>query len=433
MDGMFMDGQIYATVAHNLALGDGSFWDPTFCSTSMTSYHEQPPLLFGMESLLFRLLGSSLYVERIWCLLTALFSAWGIARIWRMMFHDQPLQKQIELWPIGLWFIIPVCFWSYINHVEEGTMVIFTLLSAEWQLKVLIRKAHWTWFLAAGVAALAAGFCKGVQGMFVLVLAPLFALITKEINFKRGLLGAVLVTATAVGVMALFWTQEVVQVSFEKYFQDRILRTFLQAGVATSENRLHLLYELLINLIAPLLITVLIAFFHRPQNRRRALFFIALGFSGTIPLLITLEQRGFYLTTTLPFYAIGLALLTANPVAAFFHSGRYKKMVLPVAAIIFIGTIAATIYFAGQPKRDVEILHDVYKIGPVVGHYGEISAPEEICETWSLRAYLARHYQIGITAENNRAFVLTKANAAAPEGYAKVPLVLRKYVLWEKQ
>ena len=48
-EGMFMDGQIYAAVAQNLADGLGSFWAPVYQPSSPVPYSEQLPMFTGME------------------------------------------------------------------------------------------------------------------------------------------------------------------------------------------------------------------------------------------------------------------------------------------------------------------------------------------------------------------------------------------------
>ena len=50
-DGMFMDGMLYTCVSKNLANGIGSFWFPVFSKFGfggLTTFHEHPPLIFGI-------------------------------------------------------------------------------------------------------------------------------------------------------------------------------------------------------------------------------------------------------------------------------------------------------------------------------------------------------------------------------------------------
>lgn len=431
--GMFMDGQIYATVSHNLALGKGSFWDPTFSSTYMTSYHEQPPLLFGIESLFFRVLGDSMYVERIYSLVTALLAAWGIMRIWKLLHPRDVATHAISSWPVLLWLVMPVVFWAYPSHVEEGTMVVFTLLGTELQLRALIRHGSWINFVLAGAALLAAGMCKGLQGMFPLVLAPLLLIITKEISWKRAIGGALITTVTAAGILAMLLIMPAARESFAKYYHDRIEATFQLSSTATTGNRLYLLGELGMNLLPALGMAALVLLRKKIVSVRRAIFFAALGFCGTLPLLVTHEQRGFYLVTALPFFAIAIGLLSGNALAQRLAHFRMHRWLRYGSLVLLTGVLVTTVCLAGKPRRDADMLHDVDLIGKTVGHDAVVSVPADVYKTWGLQAYFARFYNIALTPEPGRAYVLIDAKAAkdsVPEGYALVPLPTHSYRLY---
>src|ERR1035437_10816961 len=82
-DGMFLDGVFYASISRNLAHHLGSFWNPHYSQTIYQSLHEQPPLMFWLQGLFFHLFGDSIYVERIYSLLTAIITALGINLIWK--------------------------------------------------------------------------------------------------------------------------------------------------------------------------------------------------------------------------------------------------------------------------------------------------------------------------------------------------------------
>ena len=85
-EGMFMDGLMYATVAKNLAHGEGSFWFLKFSDTYLTSFHEHPPLIFGLQSLCFNLFGDSVLVERFFSFFTYIIS--GVFVIFNQYLHD---------------------------------------------------------------------------------------------------------------------------------------------------------------------------------------------------------------------------------------------------------------------------------------------------------------------------------------------------------
>jgi len=92
-NGMFLDGLIYSTVSKNLANGLGTFWNPHFTSTCLPEFHEHPPLVFGIQSLFFRLFGDSMYVERLYVFITMCISAFSIHLLWKLLFRKDFLLR----------------------------------------------------------------------------------------------------------------------------------------------------------------------------------------------------------------------------------------------------------------------------------------------------------------------------------------------------
>ncbi|HNK42678.1 MAG TPA: hypothetical protein PL002_15935, partial [Flavobacteriales bacterium] len=127
-DGMFMDGELYAAVAHNEARGYGTFWLPRFSErgvAGLPAFHEHPPLFFGLLATWFRIFGSGFWVERAFSLFTALLLAGLLVLLWRQLIPGDR-GRRASWWPILLWIIVPTVFWSYHNNMIENTMGLFT-------------------------------------------------------------------------------------------------------------------------------------------------------------------------------------------------------------------------------------------------------------------------------------------------------------------
>src|SRR6218665_3626225 len=71
-DGMFLDGVTYASIARNLAEGRGSAFTLHYTQTLYPKFYEHPQLQFILQSLLFRVMGDSIFVERLYTLTTAI-------------------------------------------------------------------------------------------------------------------------------------------------------------------------------------------------------------------------------------------------------------------------------------------------------------------------------------------------------------------------
>ncbi|MGY0407078.1 MAG: glycosyltransferase family 39 protein [Polaribacter sp.] len=136
-EGMFLDGVTYSAISKNLANGYGSFWEPHYTKTLFTSFHEHPPLVFIIESYFFKLFGNAFYTERIFSLATALLTAFGIIKCWKLL--SDPSEIKINYWlPILIWLSVPLVSWSYKNNMLENTMGVFTIFSVYFILKALI-------------------------------------------------------------------------------------------------------------------------------------------------------------------------------------------------------------------------------------------------------------------------------------------------------
>ncbi len=174
-DGMFMDAVLYTSVAHNQAQGIGSFWFPVFSDLNLGirgphTFHEQPPLVFGIVSLFFRLLGNSMYVERFYVFLTTCITAALIRHLWLFIFKADPKAKRFSWLPVLLWITTPTIFWSASNNVNENTMGIFTLSAVICSFHAFDRKgwpavALW---LCSGALITLATLSKGFPGLFPL-------------------------------------------------------------------------------------------------------------------------------------------------------------------------------------------------------------------------------------------------------------------------
>ncbi len=80
----------------------------------LASFHEQPPLVFGIQALFFKLLGNSMYVERFYTFLTACITALLIVVFWKMIFKNDVKQKQLAC-DAG----------NYLDNYSRGFLVVF--------------------------------------------------------------------------------------------------------------------------------------------------------------------------------------------------------------------------------------------------------------------------------------------------------------------
>jgi len=83
-----MDGLFYADISRNMSIGLGSFWKPHLTNNIFNVFYEHPPLAFGLQSLFFKFFGDSVYVERLYSILTYILVGYLIVLIWENLTKD---------------------------------------------------------------------------------------------------------------------------------------------------------------------------------------------------------------------------------------------------------------------------------------------------------------------------------------------------------
>jgi len=446
-DGMFMDGVIYATVAKNLAGGLGTFWHPHFSQTAMRLYHEQPPLLFGIEAIFFKILGNGMYVERIYGLLVALITIFLIYKSWKNIFYDKQ-EKNISWLPVLFWLSIPVCFWSYSNNMEEPTMGMFDLAALFFISRAIIHNKKP--FFNLGIAALmliAASMCKGVQGLFPLAAIFFYWILFRSFSFGKMFLFSAFLFICIAAFYGLILLNHTVFTSYEMYFHDRIVAAFAHPA-ATHADRFYIIKQLFSELAGVFILMLFFWIFSRIKHRhfsadnnvvRISIWFLLIGLSGTLPLLLTIEQSGYYLVTAMPYYAIGFAVFFTPAVSALIEqinliSKQFKIWTVITWVILASSIVFSAVSISSGPKRDQELLHDVYLTGSIIKSGSIIGISNEMSGDWSLQAYYNRYYYISLdaSAQPHEYFLLDKTldQKLVPVDYKILPLPTQKYNLY---
>ena len=177
-DGMFLDGVIYAAVSNNMALGIGHFWEPHLSNTLFDSFYEHPPLAMGLESLWFKLFGSSIYVERFYSLACFFINARIIVKIWRELTND----KSLSFLPLLFFILIPDIQWSFSNNLLENTMMIFCCLSFYFLIKHL-KTARIAFLVLSGFLLYLSILSKGFVGLYLWGVSYIFLVLSTKFFF----------------------------------------------------------------------------------------------------------------------------------------------------------------------------------------------------------------------------------------------------------
>lgn len=448
---MFLDGVNYAAISKNLANGIGSFWQPHYTKTLYTSFHEQPPLAFGIQAIFFKLLGNHLYVERIYSLLTGILTILLMIKIWNFI-HIKFDSKQLNWLPVCFWIITPIVFWSYSNNMLENTMGIFCLASIFYVIKSILAntKQKALYIFLASLLIVAGFLSKGFVALYPLSTIFFYWLVHRKLSFQKMLILSALIFFIATLILSLITIIE--HDAFKNlsiYFNQQVVKS-LSGAREVSGGRFNILNRLYRELLPVLCMSMILVVIKYRKNKalilndssvlNNFLFFLVIGISASLPLMISPKQAGFYLVPSIPYYAIAFGSLImpilTNWINKIDISKRGFQMFKMISIISLAGAIVISISQVGKTGRDKEKLHDIYQIGKVMDKGSVISVPESICEDWELIAYFARYFYISLDCKNaNHEYYLDNRNSDIylSANYSEYLMQLKRYRLFKLQ
>jgi 4-amino-4-deoxy-L-arabinose transferase-like glycosyltransferase len=368
-EGMFVDGIWYATISNNLANGFGSLWKPLFTNTIFPEFYEHPPLVFWIQSLFFRIFGSSFWTERIYCLSIFILTSFLVIKIWKIINTDNPDYKKASYIPISLWMLNFQTFFPYPNNVLECTLTVFTLLAIYFLIKSLSypKKQSYLFIFLSGIFVFLGVMCKGAVALFPFAFFPLHFLVYRN-NFRDIILKTVLITASfSISFLIILQFGEA-KAFFVKYIDNQIIKSILGFRVENMrESRFYILNALFkgIPVTLGICILILVAAFYTNKKRwilnrfhnKKSLFYFLLALSGSLPIMISLKQAGYYLVPSTPLFSIALALFI-SPSFLFLkeqlekQEKNYKRFLLPVILLLIISIGLAFQNIGTIDKRD---------------------------------------------------------------------------------
>ena len=445
--GMFMDGMLYAVVAHNQANGIGTFWEPVFSQrgfAGMTTFHEHPPLTFGLQAMWFRIFGDGFWVENLYCLVAAGITALLIARIWYAVLPHGHAARRLVWLPILLWIIQPTVHWCFQNNMEENTMGLFTTAAV---LAVVIGadRRWWAMHALAGALVFLAVMSKGPPGLFPLAAPLLWWLATRQGSFGKAVGASALMLFSTLACLGLTLLLPGAMQTLLTYAEGRLLHRI--AAQPTVQTHFRILLDLFNAALGPMLLVALIHFGLKRRSdtaasrnplRRKALGLGLIGLAGVVPLMLTLVQKSFYMSPALPIIALALALLVAAPLASWTTTLPPTSPWIRVPRVVgiagVIGVVVAAAVLFGNPSRDAEMIADVGQIGSVVPPRTLIGLDDDLWLTWNLQCYLMRHHYISCDpgGVGNAWHLSPKGSTAPGEDLTPLRLSLHQYTLWSR-
>ena len=416
---MFMDAVQYSAVSRNLSEGHGSFWSLQFDLYNihdLTSFSEQPPLAFVIQAIFFKILGTSIYTERIYTFVCLILTIILINKSWQLISGRENKYHEFGWLPVLLWITIPIVFWSFRNNMLENTMGVFVLLSGFYIFKGLKgTKIYLSLFIGA-IFIFLATLTKGLPGLFTISIPILFSLIYNNIKFlKSVLLSTYLTILITAFYLILFLIVPESRQFYERYFVDRTLGRI--GTESNNEGPLFIIIALLQQLLFPIAFTtILILFSSKTKGGKRrtinknGILLMPIGLAGTFQMMLTPVQKQFYLTPALPFFALGFTFFIIPKISLFvddLFNQKVRRIALrTVSSILIMTTIILCIINFGSVSRDDLYIADAKKIADQVEYGSTIGSTTTVYYNWVMHSYLIRNHSIFLDHKKDHEFYL---------------------------
>ena len=411
--GMFLDGTTYAAIAKNMAWGKGSFWLPHYTETFAPVFYEQPPLVLWIESVFFRIFGTSIFIERFYSVLCIVFVGFLIVKIWKEI-----TAETITAWfPLLLFISFPVITWTATNNMLENTMSVFICTSVLFYL-IGIRRKKYYFTIFAGLSLFLGVLCKGIVACFPWVFPFLIWVFSKKISFKQVVIDTFrLVLSTLLPLVLCYILSREAKLFFDTYLSTQFFASV--TGLREmEESRFFIIKKFFENSVLCLvLITgMFIVFIAKKQTNlfkiqiHNSFVFLALSLCGILPIMLSVKQSGYYIVPAYPFLAIAFAL----PFQPFIQklmekinsASRGFLAFKIISCIFFLSVVVFAFSQKGKISRDKKEIQLVFECSKYIPSNTTISIDKETYSEWSIHAYFARYKNIALSTDNNHLFYL---------------------------
>lgn len=435
-DGMFMDGLWYASISKNISSGIGSFWNLKFTESVYPSFHEHPPLAFGLQSVFFTFFGDSIYVERFYSLLTFVINGILLVFIWRLIAEDE--ERKLGWVPLLFWITMPLVTWAASNNILENTMMVFCSASVYFILKSLEKRRFINMFLS-GVFLFFAFLSKGFTSLFPFSLPLWLFLFGMGITFSR------FVIDSFVMLLAFCFSLVLLQVccpegieSLTLYFNKQVVGSL--KSIETVSTRWYIVGKLLLEITIMISISLIVYIVTKKEYRKKTslkwtFIFLALGLSGVIPIMISMKQRGFYILATFPFFSIAIAYFISPYVSILLEKVKVNIKIFSLILLSF--SIVLVVYMGTKIGRDNDKIGDVLSVLEFVENENVLKISKSLWNDYSLHGYFYRYGNVSLDVNNkfdSNYFLNNKGEINTDlSSYHKVDINLEKYDLWKKK
>ena len=458
MHGIHGDGLLYSIISLNLAHGIGSVWEPTALEFFWPHFYEHPPFAFYLQSCFIKLFGDSVFVDKFYFFVIALAELSVFLFFWRQS------NKKISRYCIGIpllcWLLTPRLFLFHYGHVEYTLIVFTTLASYLTTYSLLNNKHHILCYLLSALCLVAAFFTNGLQAFFPLGIPVVYHMVFSKKNIVLGAIqtmGLGILTALLIGF--IFWLEPAAYANINHYFKQQVLATLLTGRDSNHSGFFNHFYGLIyiVYILMPLIVITLFSlgkyasiaspkelnksaytrFISPLQRDKWTLFYIAVGFSAFLPVLISARQHAHYFLQAYPFFVLAFAQIL-TPMYSHWaqqiditHKG-YQWTVKSLTLVIFI-LILLIIKCWGGIYTQTNYIQDILHLKKILPAHTRVSLdrPGSVVEKLTLLLY-RYNFNTLCDCAGEQYYIQEKNTTTTPKGYRRIPEAFNVINLYKK-
>jgi 4-amino-4-deoxy-L-arabinose transferase-like glycosyltransferase len=440
------DGVHYAAVARNMAQGWGTFWAPYLSETFFKVHYEHPPLVYWIQSLFFRLLGDSPYVEGIYGFIIGVLILCGTAACWQQVHRHVQARGVGSWWPLLLLISLPVISYVVQSNLLVVTFLVLALFATLFSYLSLVSKRLWLLHAClSGILVYLGGLAKGPVALFSLAV-PAMGYVTFKTPWPKAAISTAMALATCavlfLGTLYLFPES---QTFWQSFWREQVVASLTSAR---GPRHTHFLYveRWLAEMAVPFALVGLLLLLTRMSVRRfrfnrQAAFFLGLTLAGALPFFVSQRQHLRYILHAMPFFILSLAsateALAESIEVRLAHLSGWRLRLRAAAILLMVLALGAMVYRTGAITNREAFFRDLYNREDVVLPERIMVSvyPETMIYDDLLMTDMQRFFKVSVTAEMGHDYLLMAKNSDyhVPPAYQKVhQKPTEKYMLYKK-
>ncbi|MBA2709654.1 MAG: hypothetical protein H0U57_03555 [Tatlockia sp.] len=457
----FFDGLIYASMSKNLSLGYGTVWRPFLSLSLLNPFFEHPPLALYFQSLLYKLLGQGLVVERLHVLILAL-GQFGLISFYWLKMQKRPATSLGLL--LLLWLLIPLN-WVYINNYLIGTLTLFTTLASLILLnRVQSKITLVSLYFLSSIIILIAFLSDGPMAFFPLAIPLIYRLIYCPKTVFTGILETGLFLAIlSLVFFSFYWMVPEALHNTQQFLRQQVYSSLLgtRSHETTGLKHLHLFYLYLkaygiVSFFAFACLAIAAKLDNEPifyslklkLKDKNFLVFLLLTLASSLPIALGGRQSFRYIMPSAPFFTLAMMFLCFQPfekIINFYAKKpkrfKYQYLATHLSVLLLISAISLNNFLPYYRSNIPDVIQDIRKIT----HYCE---NDSYCAAngiisfnnfeifWVASGYLARYSKVlmSLTTESDFPYFLGFQNEPLPKGYhlLKLPLSVFNFAIHDQ-